>query len=310
MYMLDTKTVSVMKVGLRHIRYFVEIAERLSFRKAAEHLGVAQPALTRAIQFLEEELGVSLFDRSLRKIKLTHAGGTFLKDCQKVLGATDYAVKRARMAHEGRLGLLRIGYTDVAMTNKLPSLLKGFRDMHPDVVLQPENYVTTIQLEELEIGNLDIGFVTGPIMQGGFNQMLIASEPLVCVVYDTHPFSGREALRLEDLAEEDFVHGEAKLWRSFRSQFIPACQEAGFYPRIVQSAVNTAGILNLVSAGMGVTIVNESARNSLCPGVVAIPIENSAARIQTVAIWQEDVPQQPLKSFLSHIQRSLSAIDG
>ncbi|WP_120499293.1 LysR family transcriptional regulator [Roseovarius sp. EL26] len=275
-----------MRIGLRHIRYLIAVAEELHFRRAAERLGIAQPALSRAIQHLENELGVVLFSRTNRSVQITPAGETFLASCREVINSVETAIEKTQLVHQGKLGLLRIGYTDVAIAGKLPALLKKFQDEQPNIILQPHHDVTVSQLQKLDAGALDVGFVTGPINRSGYEQCLVSSERFVCVFYESHPLARREAVRLEELSKEDFVHGSSRDWEQFYSYLLPLCRRSGFAPRIVQEAFNTSGILGLVSAGMGVTILTDSVRNSMGPGLVVIPIEDAAEELQTVAFWK------------------------
>ncbi|WP_306112971.1 MULTISPECIES: LysR family transcriptional regulator [unclassified Roseovarius] len=277
-----------MKIDLRHIRYFIAVAEELHFRRAAERLGVAQPALSRAIQHLEQELTVALFQRSNRAVQITDAGRVFLDGCRSIMNALDHTIEDTKRADRGQIGSLRIGYTDMAIAGVLPTLLKAFQVRQPGVVLQPHHDVTTAQLQKLDQGELDIGCVTGPISREEYGQLPIQSERLVCVVYENHPLAGRGRVRLEDLANEDFVHGPAKDWEYFYSYLIPLCRRSGFVPNIVQEAYNSAGILGLVSCGMGVTILTESVRSSLTNGLVPLDLEGVSERLQTVALWRTD----------------------
>ncbi len=291
-----------MKFGLRHIRYFIAVAEELHFRRAAERLGIAQPALSRAIQHLEDELGVTLFLRSNRHVTITEAGKTFLQGSQGVMNAMEHTVNNTKQVHSGQIGILRVGYTDFAIAGALPNLLKGFRTQQAGVTLQPHHDVTTDQLLKLEAGMLDVGFVTGPVVKQGFERCLIQKERFVCVVHESHPFSARSSIQLEELAHEDFVHGPARDWEHFYYYLIPLCRRAGFVPRIVQEAYNSDGILGLVASGMGITVLTESANNLARPGLKSIPISNVTERLMTVAIWKSDVMNGVKKMFIDYIR--------
>lgn len=292
-----------MKFGLRHIRYFIAVAEELHFRRAADRLGVAQPALSRTIQHLERELDVTLFDRSNRAVQITHAGHTFLNACKGIVNAVEHSVEEARQVHHGQIGCLRIGYTDMAMGGILPTLLKEFQARQPGIVLQPHHDVTNAQLKKLDDGVLDIGCVTGPISRADYDQETIQSERLVCIVYENHPLAGKGSIHLEELADEDFVHGPAKDWQHFYSCLFPLCRKSGFVPNIVQEAYNSAGILGLVACGMGVTILTESASNALPGGLVALDLEEVTERLQTVAIWKSGAKAGSKSLFIDYLRR-------
>lgn len=292
-----------MRIGLRHIRYLIAVAEELHFRRAAERLGIAQPALSRAIQHLERELGVVLFTRTNRSVQITRAGETFLAGCRETINKMENAIENTQLVHRGALGLLRIGYTDVAIAGRLPGLLKTFQDTQPNIKLQPHHDVTVSQIQKLDEGTLDIGFVTGPINRSGYEQCLVSSERFVCVFYVSHPLAKRKAVRLEELAKEDFVHGSSKDWEQFYSYLLPLCRRSGFAPRIVQEAFNTSGILGLVSACMGITILTDSVRNSIGPGLVVVPIEDAAEELQTVAFWKSGSVEGAMRVFSEFLLR-------
>ena len=275
-----------MRFGFRHIRYFVVVAEELHFRRAATRLNMAQPALSRAIQHLECELGLKLFERSNRATRLTEAGRVFLEGCRGVLAATEAAVENARLADSGRIGSLRIGYTDFAIAGCLPDLLKNFQRDFPGITLKPHHGVTTEQLHRLEEGTLDIGFVTGPVNLPGIASARVQKERFLCIVYDGHPLAERTSIRLTELAKEQFVHGPAKDWEYFYYRFLPLCRRAGFMPNIVQEAYNSAAILGLVASRMGITVLTESTGRTPPPGLVSIPFEDVSETLETIAIWK------------------------
>lgn len=292
-----------MRFGLRHIRYFVAVAEELHFRRAAERIGVAQPALSRAIQYLESELQVKLFLRTNRSVEITHAGQIFLDGCHGVLASIDHVIENTRLTHQGKIGSLRIGYTDMAIAGRLPNLLNSFQGLQPNIVLQPHHDVTVIQLQKLDEGHLDVGFVTGPISRKGYEQCEVQSESLVCVVYENHPLAGRKSIDLEELANEDFVHGTTKDWEHFYSYLIPLCRQSGFVPNIVQEAYNSAGILGLVACGMGITILTENVRNSLTNDLVPLELNGVSERLKTVALWKTDLMVGSKPLFIEHLRK-------
>ena len=278
------------------------VAEELHFRRAAEKLGLAQPALSRSIQYLEGELKIALLRRTNRNVEITDAGKTFLDGCRNILNAVERTVDDTRLADLGQLGSVRIGYTDNAITGILPQLLRDFQILQPRVIIQIHHDVTAIQLTKLAERELDIGFVTGPIGLSGFEQCLVQSERFVCVVYESHRLANRESVRLKELANEDFVHGLPQFWEHFYSYLIPLCRKAGFMPKIIQEAFNTASILGLVASGMGITVLTENVRNSIGPGLVVIPIEDVSERLPDVAIWKADAMGGPKELFANYLR--------
>ncbi|PJI84376.1 LysR family transcriptional regulator [Yoonia maricola] len=291
-----------MRSDLRLIRYFVAVAEELHFRRAADRLGIAQPALSRAIQTLETELGVALFTRSNRNVQITPAGKVFLDRSHEMLSLMERATEDVHNAHHGRIGSLRIGYTDIAIAGPLPTLLKDFQGRHPQIILQPQHGVTLTQINRLTEGKLDIGFVTGPVNKDDYDEQPVQSERFVCVCADSHPFARRTGIQLTELATEDFVHGSSTDWQHFYDYLIPLCRRAGFMPRIVQEAFNTAGILGLVSCGMGVTVLTESVCLGHGPGLMVVPIEDLTERLITSAIWRRDHVVGPTGHFVNYLR--------
>lgn len=291
-----------MRPDLRLISYFVATAEELHFRRAAERLGIAQPALSRAIQALEAELDVRLFVRSNRKVRITDAGRIFLDHAREVLGALDRGLEDVRRTKDGRAGFLSLGYTDFSIVGALPEILKQFRERQPGIRLNISHGVTLAQLQRLKEGALDVGFVTGPINQEGLDQRIIQSEAFVCVCSDTHPLAKRQSVTLADLEHEDFVHGWSDDWSHFYDYLMPICRRAGFTPRIVQEASNTAGILGLVSCGMGLTILTDKVHSGLPKGLAVLPIDDVTERLLTIALWRRDQRSEPAQNFIRFLR--------
>lgn len=291
-----------MTVDLRHIRCFVAVAEELHFRRAAEKLGIAQPALSRTIRNLENDLRVDLFDRSNRSVRITKAGKSFLDGSRRVTNSLEAAVDNARRVHQGKIGSLRVGYTDIAIAGVVPGLVREFQARQPDIAMKLKRDVTVSQLKKLEEGELDVGFVTGPFSRSGYEQLLVQSEPFVCVTCDSHPLASRKCIRLDELAHEDFVHGSLADWEVFYSYLIPLCRRSGFVPRIVQEGATTAAILGLVACGLGVTILTESVRASVGSGLSVVPFEDVSEQLQTVAVWKSDMLDGPQGLFVDFLR--------
>ncbi|MDA7429376.1 LysR substrate-binding domain-containing protein [Primorskyibacter aestuariivivens] len=287
-----------MRFDLRHIRCFVAVAEELHFRRAAERLGIAQPALSRTIRDLENDLGVVLFERSNRFVEMTKAGHAFLEHGRRILSAVEFAVDNTRQVAEGKIGSLRIGYTDLAIIGNLSLLLRAFREAQPDIALEMRNEVSIQQLRDIDDDRLDIGFVTGPFNHAGYDQLTVSTEAFACVVYDSHPLAQRDSVHVSDLANEDFVHGTEAEWEVFYSHLLPMCHRNGFAPRIVQQATTTIGILGLVAAGVGITVLADNVGTAMPAGVKLLPIRKAGSALETVAIWKPDRMERPKRLFV------------
>lgn len=273
-------------MDLRQLRCFVAVAEDLHFHKAARRLGIAQPALSRTIKKLEDDLGATLLVRTNRKVELTDAGYILLKGATRVLGQMNRLVDDVRSGHKGKRSVLRIGYTDNAINGVAPRLLKAFQSAHPDIELQLQHLVTANQFRSLEDGVIDLGFATGQQGRSGFESLCIQRERFICLVYDDHPLAGKQGIKLRDLAEEPMVRGEPTDWAHFHSALKPSFLRAGFEPIVAQEGLTTASIQRLVSCGMGVAILTETVAETLVPNVQVLALEDVSDSLSTMVIWK------------------------
>lgn len=251
---------------LRHLRYFVAVAEELHFGRAAERLGIAQPPLTRQIQLLERELDVVLFDRSQRKVELTVAGQKLLEHARHIFDAVELAARETVRAGRGELGRIAIGYPSSLAYSGLPELLKKFRVKLPEVAVELLELAPQAQIDALKAGRLDVGFVRALVDDRGLSSVLVRREPFVVAMPSDHPLAKRSRIALAQLVDEPFVSIPRSRGPSFFDQLIRLCHDAGFSPRIVQEAPQL-DLVSLVSAGFGVAIVPASLRHLRRVGV-------------------------------------------
>ena len=285
------------KFDLRQARAFLYVADELHFGRAAARLFMTQPALSRTIRTLEEAVGVPLFERSTRRVRLTSAGEAFAAECRLALGHFELAAAAARNAAEGREGRLRVGYMDFAINGRLPQLLKTFRAKYPQVSIDLEYIPTALQYAAILEGRIDIGFMIGRFEAQKIENRLVEQDDFVVLLPEGHRLAGRASVKLADLAEEPFVLGSEDTFSSFRALLFPLCHAAGFFPRIVQQASNTSGIFGMVAAGVGVTVYSACARNFKRAGVVARPLAGVKEKIPTYAAWVCDHPSEALRRF-------------
>jgi len=285
------------KFDLRHARAFLIVAEELHFGRAAARLFTTQPALSRTIRGLEDAIGVPLFLRSTRRVQLTAAGEAFAAECRLALGHLGRALGAARSAAEGREGRLRVGYMDFAINGRLPQLLKAFRARYPKVLIDLDYMPTVLQHSALLEGRIDIGFVIGEFRSQKMLNLLIDQDDFVALLPAGHALAARDRIEAADLANQPFVVGSEDTFSSFRTLMFSVCHAAGFFPRIVQQASNTSGILGMVAAGVGVTIFAGCVRNLRRVGVVVKPIADVRETIPTFAAWSADHPSAVLHRF-------------
>lgn len=282
---------------VRGVRAFLFVAEELHFGRAAARLFTSQPALSRTIHSLEEAVGVSLLERSTRRVRLTPAGEVFAAECRLALGHLERAAAGAQDAAGGRMGRIRIGYMDFAINGRLPWLLKGFRAKYPLDIVDLEYGPSARQKTAILEGRLDIGFVISQLESQKVRNVLVEENDYVALLPDLHPLSSRDNLRLSDLAEEPFVMGSEDSFSSFRGLLFPICHSVGYFPTIVQQASSTSGILGMVAAGVGVSVYAGCVRNLMREGVVVRPLVDVPDRIPTYAVWVDDHPSEVVRRF-------------
>lgn len=297
---------------LRHLRYVLAVAEELHFTRAAERLGIAQPPLSQQIKQLEEELGTPLFVRATRAVSLTEAGRAFIPYAQAALRATEQARVAAKRAAHGELGLVRIGFTSSASFNPhVPALIRRFRDAYPDVELTLMEQATNLLLSALHTDEIDIAFLRPTLGQReDLTAVSLPEEPLWLALPSRHPLSQRDGLNLIEISGDPFILYPRTNGSLLYDSVIAACRNAGFSPRIVQEAPQMASTVNLVAAGVGVTIVPESMRQLHPEGVVYIRIiDQAASAVLWVAHRKTDTVPIVVENFMAHVQAFLKESD-
>lgn len=270
---------------LRHLRYFIAVAEELHFGRAAERLGISQPPLSQQIQALEEEIGARLFERTNRRVELTDAGRLFLDESRQVLAQVDKAVLLARRAHLGELGELKIGFTSSApFSSTIPSSIHAFRKAYPDVHLDLQEMSSRQVLKALLEESLQVGVIRPLALPDAVHWVELFREPLVAVLRADHPLAAgsEDGLAIAALAEEPFVFFPRSYGTGLYDQVIALTRQAGFSPRIAQEASEAMTIIGLVSAGLGVSILPASFRRTRVDGVVYRTLSDPEA---TTAVW-------------------------
>jgi DNA-binding transcriptional LysR family regulator len=262
-------------VELRQIRSFLSIAETLHFGRTAELIHISQPALSLQIRALEEEVGARLFERNRRKTTLTAAGFAFREDAAAALSQLEQAIRRARLAADGKLGLLRIGFISTAGSEIVPNIVRQYKELNPEVEFSLRNILTAEQVEMLETGSLDIGFLRLPI--GGHSALDVVTvhrEPFVLIVPSSHKLAKRKAVRLRELAGQNFVMYERTYAPGFHDLIFGILRDAGIVPTVSQTAGEIPTLISLVDSGMGITILPASAVKHRVASVVACEISD------------------------------------
>jgi DNA-binding transcriptional LysR family regulator len=261
---------------LRQIRSFLSVAETLHFGRSAELIHLSQPALSLQIRALEEEVGVRLFERNRRKTTLTAAGLAFRKDAAAAVLQLDQAIRQARLAASGKLGLLRIGFISTAGNEIVPNIIRRFRESNPEVEFSLRNILTTDQIQMLDAGSLDIGFLRLPIGEHPELEVIgVHREPFVLVVPLSHKLAKRKRVRLRDVSGQDFVMYERTYAPGFHDLIFGMLRDAGIVPNICQTAGQMPTLISLIDSGMGISILPASAVKNSVAAVVACEIADA-----------------------------------
>lgn len=295
---------------LRHLRYFVAVAETRHFGKAAEQLHMAQPPLSQAIRRLESELGVELLRRTTRQVSLTGAGEVFRTDAERILKAVDEAVARVGRFASGAEGVLRIGLTGSASYRQLPALARLVKREMPQVILEVHTeMLTPAQEAGLIERRLDIGVLRPPVRQEGIAHRSLAAENLVVAVPERHPLAEADTVRVEQLRHEDFVMYGATLGSVVNDAVVRSCLAAGFYPHRAYEVTETSAALALVAAGLGIAVLPDSIRSAPREGVLCRDIED-ALSIPLSLAWREDDESPLLRNLLQVLEQNDMFLEG
>lgn len=242
---------------LRQLRYFATLAEELSFTRAARKLHVSQPPLSFQIASLEQELGVRLFHRTSRSVELSLAGQALLTHARAVLERLEEARHHVRRVADGMEGRVRVGLAGSHFLGPFPSFIRDFRARRPRLDISLHEMRPADQLHALREGRLDLSLARRQVAEGELLSHLLWRDPVVAVLPPGHRFAARKMISLRDLRDESFVF--LKLDSSWLAQHLhDACLEAGVVPRIVQEVVEVPSVVNLVAAGIGVSLVPRS----------------------------------------------------
>jgi LysR family transcriptional regulator, benzoate and cis,cis-muconate-responsive activator of ben and cat genes len=278
---------------LRHLIYFREVARRLHFRKAAEALAIAQPALSRQIAQLEAALGVRLFNRSSRRVDLTQAGAALAERIEPALSALSRVPADLKAVAEGQVGRLRVAFTGLAMATVLPDILRGFHRRFPGIRLELNESPTSAQLAGLQAGEIDCGFFHPDAPSPGIGTTLLLRERNGVLLPADHPLGRRRSLRLKDLGDTPFVLFPRTHNPGFYDRVLAAFALAGVAPRIAEEVWPRSNGVGLVRAGVGATFVCPSEAQNLPEKVIFRPLVGPAPESRLVVGWRIDPAPQP-----------------
>ncbi len=284
---------------LRHLRYFVAVADELSMTKAAKLLRLAQPSLTRQIKNLEEELHVSLFRRDKKRMELTEDGQFFLTRARKLLGQAEEDVDDLRSHSKGDSKPLKIGYMLDMQYDLLPVTMAAFRKVWPKVPLNLVEMTAAEQILALHKNKIQIGFVREPGLPSlvGLQSDVLTKCKMMAVLPDTYPLEKEKALRLRDLADRPFISLMEDDYPGTRDWLNRVCREAGFTPNIKHESNSTTTLIHLVALEMGVALLPESCLRLPHEGVVFHPLDE-VVYSKTHLLWRKEDFSQALQHYI------------
>lgn len=287
-------------VELRHLRYFVAVAEELHFGRAATRLRVSQSPLSQQIIQLERELGVELLQRTRRRVELTAAGEVYLQEARRVLAYSARAEEAARRAARGEVGRLVLGFAGSAAYGVLPLLLKASRERLPDLGVELRGEMLSSELvralgeDEIQIAILMRTSTENPDLAVA----VVRREPFVVALPTDHPLARRKLVDPRDLSEEHFVIFPRRRGAVLHDAVINACQDAGFSPRVVQEATELPTQVSLVAAGMGIALVPASMHHLRYHGVVYRSLIGRPSAPDTAVAWRREGETPTVQAFL------------
>jgi DNA-binding transcriptional LysR family regulator len=290
---------------LRHLRYFVAVAESLHFGRAAARLRIAQPSLSHQIRRLEDEVQATLLRRTNRRVEMTEAGRVFLQEARDIIARADRATVMARQIGSASARRLRVGIGYLSDQSKIAALLGAFHDQHQDIQVETKTMSVPAQITALLDDELDVGLVRPPVGDAALNSEIVISEPLVVALPPKHRFTSQSRLRLSALADEPFILPPREAVPVFHSAVLKACREAGFVPHAAHEVDQLTMVLRMVAAGEGVALVPATARKTYQDCVVYRPLRPAPHNLETAIAWRRGDSSATLAAFISTARRTL-----
>lgn len=294
-------------MDLKRLRYFVTVAEELHFGHAAKKLHITQPPLSQQIQLLEHELGMTLFNRTRRRVELTSIGKVFLLEARALLKQSEEAVARTRRVQRGEAGRLSLGWMPWSVLTPLPFMIREFCERFPDVHLDVHSLSAEGQLEALHEGTIDAGFVLWtsdfglPARTGRLKTEIILKPPLVVVVPQNHRFASSGRVEIPELADEPYVLFKRESGQVFYDYVISFYQRNGLRLNIRHEADHPSTVLGLVAAGLGITILPYTSSQGI-PGVVCCDLPAASPQLEIALTWRPQNDSTLLANFTKTIR--------
>lgn len=298
-----------MNIELRHLHYFIAVAEELNFGRAAERLHIAQPPLTRQIQQLEQILGVKLFYRTTRRIELTEAGQVYLAEARRVLTRVQEGVVLARAASRGEVGRLVVGFEGSSAYDIVPLTVKAFREQAPQIALIVREMTTGDQSKALQEGDINVGFVVPPLVDA--HDLLIETilrEPLIVALPQNHPQAQQDTIDLATLKDQTFVVCPRRYKCGLYDHIIAVCRQKGFSPTFTQETNEVQSILGFVAAELGVALLPSSVKHLQRSQVVYRKLQPPVDELELAIARRREDPSLIVNKFFQTVRNVATQI--
>ncbi len=295
---------------LRHVRYFLAVAEYLNFSKAAQQLHIAQPPLSRQIRQLEEDIGVALFVRSKRRVELTKAGQVFLSEARKLVVQAGHATEAARHAQKGESGVVRIGIAS-GLGGVVGKAVADHCQLFPAVNVECRDIFSTVQNETLRKCEIDVGFLRPPVDQVNLDCELLLEEEFVVVLPQVHRLAKRKSLRLKDVADEPLIIFDRNFSCGLYDKILGLYSRQGLTPHFTVTHVEAheeAGAI-MVASGKAIFIGAGAIVTRSVSGIdlASVPLNEAGAKIEVYMAWRKDEQSSAVFSFLDSVRRVFHA---
>ncbi len=291
------------KIELRHLRYFVAVAEELNFGRAATRLKITQPSLSRQIQKLERELAVKLFERIPPQIQLTASGQLFLVEAQQILARVERGIQVAQKASRGEIGQLKIGFQGSAVYDIIPNSIRVFRDRFPTVDVVIQSIETKAQIKAIENDDLDLGFVVPPLDCDNLEVETIFQEPVIVVLPENHPLSTETEITITALADEPLILASRDRGCGLFEEIFNLYYQANLRPNVIYAAREMQVMLGFVAAGIGISLLPAYVQNLQRLGVVYRRLKPNPPLVELAIAWKPNNNQPILEAFLEIIKQ-------
>lgn len=292
---------------LRHLRYFLGLAEELHFGRAARRLAISQPPLSVAIRQLEDHVGARLFERNSKEVRLTPAGQALQASAHRLLRQAEEAALEARDVSQGSAGRLRIGFVGAMLYRGLPQALACFQARHPAVRVTLAELNSREQIVRLLHDRMDIGFVHTSRMPAELRHELLLSEPFVVCLPAAHRLVRRRSVPLAGLRDEAFVLFSRDVSPDYHERILALCADGGFQPEVRHEVRHWLSVVSLVSQGLGVALVPSAMRHAALRGAVFRPLEGPVAGSDAYCVWREGPSNAVIEAFREAVRPAAAA---